>query len=80
MKALTLLGATLAYSVVSSAGLVPPRAVDSVNAFLGRYQYGNPDYAQKLTSYSQTLTGSADQNLYKKTIHIRDNYPTWTWL
>lgn len=79
MKALTLLGAMLAYSVVSSAGLVRPRAVAPVNPFQGKVQFANPEYVNRVNDSALSFQKNSD-SLYKAAINIRDNYPTWTWL
>ena len=84
MKALTLLGATLAYSVVASAGIIHPRAgPNGQNPFDGMTQFVNPDYADRVGISAQAFLASDDKNvqaLYDKAKQIQNNNPTWTWL
>lgn len=76
VKALTLLGAALAYSVVSSAGTVRPRAG---NPFEGRIQFVNPGYANRVEAFASDVR-EKEPDLAKKAMQIKDNNPTWTWL
>ena len=80
MKVLTLLGATLAYSVLSMAAVARQSVV---NPFDGKKQFVNPDYAGRVAASALAFnnSGEGDQNdLYDKAIQIQHNYPTWTWL
>lgn len=70
MRALTLIGAALAYSVVSSAG----------NPFEGMKQFVNPRYADDVGVAAQAFISAKKIDLAKKATQIQKNNPTWTWM
>ena len=84
MKALTLFRAALAYSAMSSARIIHPRAEpNGQNPFDGMTQFINPDYADRVGISAQAFLASNDKNvqaLYDKAKQIQNNNPTWTWL
>ena len=81
MKTLTLLGAALWYSVVSSAGEIRPR--DGGNFFEGKDQFINPNYANAVGKSAEGFRNGNDpdgEELYKKAVQIQGHNPTWTWM